>query len=333
MTLDAFFKRPVGRSAEQATAMALGCYSMSNAYGQRSDADSIRVIRSAVERGIQIVDTADYYGQGHNEKLIAQALHGLRDTVLLSSKFGYVVQPDGSLGLNGRPDYLAGCCEASLARLGTDRLDLYFQHRVDPQVPIEDTVGAMARLVEQGKVRHIGLCEVSEATLRRACSVHPIAAVQIEYSLWTRDAEAGFLTACAELGVSVMAFSPLARGMLTGALRSRDQLKPGDVRLKYPRFSEENFAKNVALVDRLGKMAEKMGISLSQLSLAWLFCRNPAMFAICGCDTMPFLDENIAALEVRLDEALVEEVSELFWPGSVAGDRYHAAMMKMLQSG
>ncbi|MEC9433921.1 MAG: aldo/keto reductase [Pseudomonadota bacterium] len=328
--MDDFFKRPL--AGADRTAMALGCYSMSNAYGRRSDDESLQVIRRAVDRGVEIIDTADYYGLGHNERLVASALAGRRDKVVLSSKFGYVVQPDGSLGLNGRPDYLRICCEGSLARLGTDRIDLYFQHRVDPDVPIEETVGGMAELAAEGKIRALGLCEVSPATLRRAHAVHPIAAIQIEYSLWTRDAEAELLGLCAELGVAVMAFSPLARGMLTGALRSRDQLQPGDVRLKYPRFSEENLPRNVALVDRMADVAREQGCSPAELALAWLFARNPAMFAICGCDTLAFLDANLGALDLRLHPAVVDRLSAMFAPGAVAGDRYHAAMMKMLQS-
>lgn len=329
--IDDFHRREIGRTGACAPAMALGCFSMSNAYGVRSDDDSRQVIRAAIDHGLTLIDTADYYGRGHNERLIASAIKGRRDEILLSSKFGYVADETGIKGLCGRPDYLKRCCDESLARLRTDRLDLFFQHRVDPDVPIEETVGGMAELVAAGKIRWIGLCETSAETLRRACAVHPVSALQIEYSLWTRDAESGLLDACRELGVSVMAFSPLARGMLTGALRSRDQLMPGDVRLRFPRFSEENFPKNVVLVDRLADIAAEKGCSLSQLALAWLLNRNEDMFAICGCDTLDFLDENLGALSVRLDGGAIERISELFRPGAVAGDRYGAAMMNMLQ--
>lgn len=230
-------KREIGRTGIFARPMALGCYSMSSSYGARADDDSIKVIQAAIDSGIELIDTANQYGWGHNERLVGTAITGRRDAALLSSKFGTVRKEDGSLGVCGRPDHLRRECEASLGRLRTDRLDIYYQHRVDPDVPIEETVGAMAELVREGKVRFLGLCELSETTLRRACAVYPIAAVQMEYSLWTRNVEAKMASVFEELGVSLMAFSPLARGMLTGKLRSRDQLGPDDVRRKYPRFS------------------------------------------------------------------------------------------------
>lgn len=325
-----FPKRNLGRTGVGAAAMALGCYSMSNSYGARSDAESTRVIQRAVDQGVELIDTADFYGWGHNERLVGTALKGRRDKVLLSSKFGYVRSDDAAFALCSDPAYVAKACDETLARLGTDHLDLYFQHRLDPNVPIEDTVGAMADLVKAGKVRYLGLCEVSESTLRRACAVHPVTAVQAEYSLWTRDLEERMLAVCDELGVTPMAFSPLARGMLTGTLRSLDQLGPADVRRKYPRFSPENFPKNLALVDRLGSIAEELDVSLSQLALAWLFERNPRMIAICGADTLDFLDENIGALSIRLDDEHIRRIGEMFAPGKVHGDRYHPAMMKML---
>jgi aryl-alcohol dehydrogenase-like predicted oxidoreductase len=322
-------QRQLGTSGVFCEAMALGCYSMSNAYGTRSDAESIQVIRQAIDAGINVIDTADFYGWGHNEKLVATAVEGLRDRVLLSSKFGYVPAENG-LGVRGDPDYVKKACEDSLRRLGTDHIDIYFQHRIDANVPIEDTVGAMADLVREGKVRHLGLCEVSEKTLRRAYAVHPIAAVQAEYSLWTRDLEEHMLGVYDSLGVTLMAFSPLARGMLTGQLRSLSQLQPDDVRRKYPRFSAENFPKNVALVDQLGEIAADMKCTLSQLALAWLYNRNPRMIAICGCDTLPFLAENLGALEIPLDQAIISKIDALFAPGKVSGDRYNPALMKLL---
>lgn len=303
---------------------------MSNAYGSRSDAESTLVIQRAVDEGIALIDTADYYGMGHNEELVAAALEGRRHEVLLSSKFGYVRSADGSLGTCGDPAYVRKACEDSLRRLKTDHLDLYFQHRLDPGVPIEETVGAMADLVRAGKVRYLGLCEVSERTLRRACAVHPITAVQAEYSLWTRDAEQGPLALYAELGVSLMAFSPLARGMLTGSLRSLDQLEADDVRRNYPRFSPENFPKNVALVDRLGELAAGLGCTTSQLALAWLYHKSPEVIAICGCDTLPFLAENLGALQLALSPDLIAEIDRIFAPGQVSGDRYQPALMKLL---
>lgn len=326
----AFPPRPLGRTGLSTPPMALGCYSMSNAYGRRSDEESRQVIRRAVDQGITLIDTADFYGWGHNEELVASALAGRRGEVLLSSKFGYVRSQAQAFDVCGDPAYVKTACEASLRRLGTDHLDLYFQHRLDPKVPIEDTVGAMAELVRAGKVRHIGLCEVSEATLRRAAAVHPIAAVQAEYSLWTRDVEQRLLGVFDELGATLMAFSPLARGMLSGQLRSLDQLAPDDVRRKYPRFSAGNFPKNLALVDRLGGMAAELGCTQAQLALAWLYARAPRVVAICGCDTLAFLDENLGALRLAPSDAQVERISALFAPGQVAGDRYHAAMMAML---
>ncbi len=326
-----FYRREIGRTGLYATAMALGCYSMSNAYGQRSDTESLSVIRHAIAQGINLIDTADFYGWGHNEQLVGRALQGgLRNQVLLSTKFGYVRAQDAAFGLCSEPGYVREACEASLQRLGVDHIDLYFQHRLDPQIPIEDTVGAMADLVRQGKVRHLGLCEISESTLRRAVSVHPIAAVQAEYSLWTRDVEERMLGVFDELGVTLTAFSPLARGMLSGQLRSLDQLEASDVRRKYPRFSPENFPKNVALVDQLASIAAEFNCSLSQLALAWLFHANPKMIAISGADTMPFLEENLGSMKLHFSESTVRQISDLFAPGQVSGDRYHSAMMKML---
>lgn len=324
-------RREVGCTGLFSTAMALGCYSMSNAYGQRSDADSLGVIHRAIDEGINLIDTADFYGWGHNEQLVGRALQGgRRNRVLLSTKFGYVKTPDAAFGLCSEPSHVRQACDASLQRLGVDHIDFYFQHRLDPQIPIEDTVGAMADLVRQGKVRHLGLCEVSESTLRRAVAVHPISAVQAEYSLWTRDIEEHMLDVFDELGVTLTAFSPLARGMLSGQLRSLDQLGPDDVRRKYPRFSPENFPKNVALVDQLGSIAADLKCSLSQLALAWLFHTNSKMIAICGADTIPFLEENLGAMQLHLSDATVHQISSLFAPGKVSGDRYHPAMMKML---
>lgn len=323
-------RRPLGRSGRTVQAMALGCYSMSSAYGRRSDAESVQVIQRAMDRGIELLDTADFYGWGHNEQLVASALRGRRDEVLLSTKFGYVRAEGAPFALCSEPAYVARACDASLRRLHTDRIDLYFQHRLDPEVPIEDTVGAMAELVRAGKVRHLGLCEVSATTLRRACAVHPITAVQIEYSLWTRDPEAGLLQVCDELGVTPMAFSPLARGMLSGQLRSRDQLAADDVRRKYPRYSPENFPRNLALVDRLGEIAAGIGCTRPQLALAWLYARSPRLVTLCGSDTLAFLEENIAALDLRLTAQQVESIAALFAPGSVSGDRYYPALMKMI---
>lgn len=323
-------RRPLGKTGVQTGAMSLGCYSMSNAYGTRTDTESVKVIQQAIDQGIDLIDTADYYGWGHNENLLATAIKGRRDDVLLSSKFGYVPAADLPFGICGDPAYVRKACDESLKRLGTDHIDVYFQHRLDPKVPIEDTVGAMAELVREGKVRFLGLCEVSDNTLRRACSVHPITAIQAEYSLWTREIEESQLAVYDELGVTLMAFSPLARGMLSGRLRSLEQLEATDVRRFSPRFSPENFPRNLELVDQLAGIAERLNCSLSQLALAWLFAKSPSTVAICGCDTLAFLEENLGALHVALDETTIEQISQLFAPGQVHGDRYPPLLMKML---
>lgn len=322
--------RRIGSSDAWSQAMALGCYSMSNSYGERTDQESRQVIGRAIDEGVNLIDTADFYGWGHNETLVGSALRGRRGKVLLSSKFGYVPSASASFALCSRPAYVRQACEASLKRLNTDHLDLYFQHRLDPEVPIEDTVGAMAELVQEGKVRYLGLCEVSERTLRRAHAVHPISAVQAEYSLWTRDVEQNLMPVLKELGVTLLAFSPLGRGMLTGQLRGLDQLSLTDVRRKFPRFSPENFSKNVALVDRLKPVAEELGCTTSQLVLAWIYEHSPNVIAICGCDTLPFLNENLSAMRLQLSKAQIETMSNLFAPGQVSGDRYGAALMQFL---
>lgn len=330
---DSFFTRTIGKSDTRTNGIALGCYSMSNAYGARSDEESVRVIQSALDRGINLIDTADYYGAGHNEGLVGLALKGRRDQALLSSKFGYRKLGDGPLERCGRPEYVHQACADSLRRLGVDHIDLYFQHRLDPEVPIEETVGAMAELVKQGKVRLLGLCEVTPQTLRRASAVHPISAVQAEYSLWTRDAEQDLLPECATQQTSFMAFSPLARGMLTGKLRSRDQLEMNDIRRAYPRFSEENFPKNLALVDQLGALAAEINVTISQLSLAWLLNSPSGVIPISGADTLPFLEENAGALSIRLTPEQHRQIGQLFSPDSVSGGRLHPNVERMAVRG
>ncbi len=321
--------RRLGQSNLASAPIALGCYSMSSAYGKRDDSESLAVIQKALGRCLNFIDTADFYGWGHNEQLVAKALKGRRDEAIVSTKFGYV-QTDSGFGVCGTPEYVRQACDASLKRLKIDQIDIYFQHRVDPNVPIEETVGAMAELVHAGKVKALGLCEVSPRTLRRACGTYPIAAIQCEYSLWTKNVEAELLKECDALQVTLMAFSPLGRGMLTGHIRSLDDLAQDDVRRKYPRFSAENFAWNLALVDQLAAIATAKGCTLAQLSLAWLIRKNPRVVAICGADTLPFLDENLGALAVDLTESEVATVGDLFSPEKVAGDRYNAAVMAML---
>lgn len=321
--------RRLGLSDTHLVPLALGCFSMSHAYGHRSEAESVQVIQRALDTGMRFIDTADYYGWGHNETLIARAIQGRRSDAVLSSKVGYRRADEGYV-VCGRPAYIRQACEASLDRLQTDSLDVLFLHRRDPDVPLEETVGAMADLVHSGKVRHIGLCEVSPQALRRAYAVHPIAALQAEYSLWTRDVEGDVEAACKELGVTLMPFSPLGRGMLTGRIRSLDDLEPGDVRRKQPRFSPENLAWNVGLVDRLHATAQELSCSLAQLALSWILHKNPTAIPICGCDTLKFLADNQGALAVELSAKNLQMISELFSPDQVAGDRYDARVMAIL---
>lgn len=322
--------RRLGRTDITVAPIALGCYSMSHAYGHRSEDESIAVIARALDRGVRFIDTADYYGWGHNEELLARALRGRRGDAVLSTKFGYRKQGGGYV-VCGDPAYVRQACESSLQRLKTDCVDMLFLHRKDPDVPIEETVGAMADLVAGGKVRYIGLCEVSAQTLRKANEVHPVAALQAEYSLWTREVEDEVADACRELGVTLMPFSPLGRGMLTGHIRSLDDLEPNDVRRRQPRFSAENLAWNVSLIDRLADTARELGCSLAQLALAWILHVNREAIPICGCDTRAFLDENLGALEVVLDDARLREITTLFSPDQVAGDRYDARVMAILR--
>lgn len=322
-------RRRLGKSPLASPPVALGCYSMSSSYGHRNDQESLDVIRRAIDLGVNLIDTADFYGWGHNEGLVAEALRGRRNEVIVSTKFGYVKSNVG-FTVCGRPDYVRQACDASLKRLGIERIDLLFQHRVDPNVPIEETVGAMADLIREGKVSQLGLCEVSPRTLKRACDTFPIAAVQCEYSLWTRDAELELLAECRRLGVTPLAFSPLGRGMLTGRIRSLDDLAPDDVRRRYPRFSKENFSRNLSLVDRLATMASAKDCTLAQLSLAWLVQKNRDVVALCGCDTLPFLEENLGALDVELSDTEIDSVGAMFAADQVAGDRYDAAVMAML---
>jgi len=324
--------RTLGTQGLKVSSLGLGCMGMSDFYGHRDDAESTATLLHAVDRGITFFDTADMYGPFLNEILVGKALAGVRNRMVIATKFGIMRDPENPSvrGVCGRPDYLRSACEASLKRLGVEVIDLYYQHRVDPEVPTEETVGAMADLVKAGKVRFLGLSEVSPSTLRRACAVHPISAVQSEYSLWTRDPEDGLLQTCRDLGVGFVPYSPLGRGFLTGQIRQFEDFEPGDYRRNSPRFQGENFQKNLDLVARLQDMAEARGCTPSQLALAWVLGQGNDLAPIPGTKRRDRLDENLGALEQVLCPGELQELSGLFPPGAAAGTRYPEAMMHMV---
>jgi aryl-alcohol dehydrogenase-like predicted oxidoreductase len=302
---------------------------MSDFYGPAEDALSIAVIHQAVEMGITLLDTADVYGMGANEELLARALPGRRDRVVLCTKFGGVRGRDGAwLGVNGRPEYVRQACEASLRRLRVDTIDLYYQHRVDPNTPIEDTVGAMAGLIREGKVRWLGLSEAAPATIRRAHAVHPIAALQTEYSLWTREPEDELLGLCAELGIAFVAYSPLGRGFLTGRIRSAEDLAPGDVRHNHPRFQSDNLARNLELVQAIEDLARERGVSAAQLALAWVLSRGEGIIPIPGTRRIERLQENAQAADLALTPAELDRLDRIAPQGAAAGPRYPEAALR-----
>ena len=324
-------RRNLGRGGLTVSAVGLGCMGMSEFYdpAQRSDDESVRVIRRFLDAGGDLLDTADMYGSGRNEVLVGKAIAGRREGVVLATKFGNVRGPNGEfLGVRGDAQYVRDCCDASLKRLGVEAIDLYYQHRVDPKTPIEETVGAMAELVAAGKVRHLGLSEAAPATLRRAAKVHPIAALQSELSLWSREAEADVLPTARELGIGFVAYSPLGRGFLTGQFRKFDDLPADDYRRNAPRFQGANFQKNLDLVTRVGELAKAKGCTPGQLALAWVLAQGDDIVPIPGTKRVAYLDENLAVLAVELTADELRQIDAVFPAGAAAGDRYAAQGMQ-----
>jgi aryl-alcohol dehydrogenase-like predicted oxidoreductase len=322
-------KRRLGKNGPEVSAIGLGCMGMSEFYGSGSDQESIATIRHALDRGVTFLDTADMYGWGKNEELVGRAIADRRAQVFLATKFGNVRGPAGEfLGVRGDPEYVRSACDASLKRLNVDVIDLYYQHRVDTKVPIEDTVGEMVRLKEQGKIRFLGLSEAAPQTIRRAAAVHPITAVQTELSLWSRDAEAEVIPTVRELGIGYVAYSPLGRGFLSGRFKSPDDFPDDDFRKFHPRFQGENFEKNVQLVREVEKMAAEKGCTAAQLALAWVLAEGDDIVPIPGTKHIPYLDENIGALDVKLTAEDLKRLDEILPPGAAAGARYHERGME-----
>jgi aryl-alcohol dehydrogenase-like predicted oxidoreductase len=317
-------KRRLGTGGPEVSAIGLGCMGMSEFYGSGDEQESIATINHALDQGVCFLDTADMYGSGRNEELVGRAIKGRRDDVFLATKFGNVRGPNGEfMGVRGDPEYVAEACDASLQRLGVDVIDLYYQHRVDVNVPIGETVGAMAQLVDEGKVRFLGLSEAAPETIRRAHAVHPITAVQTELSLWSRDAEAGVLPTVRELGIGYVAYSPLGRGFLTGQITSPEDFPEDDFRRFHPRFTGENFHQNIALVHEVEAMAREKGCTTAQLALAWVLAQGDDVVPIPGTKRRKYLDENIAALDVKLSDEDLQRLDRILPPGAAAGERYH----------
>jgi len=324
--------RQLGKQGLNVSMLGLGCMGMSEFYGAVDDTESVAAIHLAVDLGITFFDTADMYGPFTNERLVGRALRDRKAGVVVATKFGNVRGEDGAfLGLNGSPDYVRACCDASLQRLGVDHIDLYYQHRVDPKVEIEETVGAMSELVRAGKVRYLGLSEASASTIRRAHAVHPISALQSEYSLWTRDIEEDVLPTCRALGIGVVPYSPLGRGFLTGRFQSPADLDVDDRRRIFPRFQEENFDHNLEIVRRLESVAKRKQCTLAQLALAWVLAQGDDIVPIFGAKKRKYVEENVGAVDVLLDPRDLDELNAAVPKGAVAGDRYPATAMASVQ--
>jgi aryl-alcohol dehydrogenase-like predicted oxidoreductase len=324
----------LGKSNDAVSIIGLGCMGMSEFYGAGDEQESIATIHRALDLGVNFLDTSDMYGIGENEKLLGRALRGRRDRAFVCTKFGVLrdSKTRGFNGVSGRPEYVRSTCEGSLQRLGVDTIDLYYQHRVDPQVPIEETVGAMAALAKEGKIRHLGLSEANASTLRRAQKVHPIAALQSEYSLFSRDVEGDILNTCHELRITFVAYSPLGRGFLSGRIKSVDDLDPTDYRRNAPRFQRENFPKNLELVAKIQELAAKKGCQASQLALAWVLAQGSNIVGLMGTKRRKYLEENAAAAEIKFSTAELEQIEEILPRGVAAGPRYPETAMRFVES-